>query len=103
MTGSYLGLHHKGPVHAQIMDDAIHVYKIVPFNLEKQTVNGYEGTCASHTSTEWVQCRTDKGGRRERHIFMFLIFPNTVMKQFLIKDEACACLCLSCQTCSEPQ
>lgn len=49
---SYLCLHHKGPVHAQIMDDAIHVYNIIPFNLENQTVNGYEGTCASNTGTE---------------------------------------------------
>ena len=52
VTLPYLCLHHKGSVHAQIMDDAIHVHSVFPFNLEDQTINGYEGACAPNPSTE---------------------------------------------------
>lgn len=51
-TVSDLCLHHERPVHAQIVHDAVHIHNIFPFNLEDQTVNGYEGTCAPNSSTE---------------------------------------------------
>lgn len=54
---SYLCLYHQWAVHSQIMDDAIHVYNILPLYLEYQTVNGYEGTRASDSSTEWTNNR----------------------------------------------
>lgn len=57
MAVAYLSLHHKGAMHAQIMDDAIHVNNIFPFNLENQTIDGYEGPCASDTGAVDTQCR----------------------------------------------
>lgn len=58
ITVPHLCLHHKGPVHAQIVYDAINVYNIFSLNLEDQAVYGYEGTCAPNTGTEFGQTDT---------------------------------------------
>lgn len=54
---SYLCLHHKRSVHAQIMNNAEHIHCIFSFNLENQSVYGYKGTCAPHTSTNHKEHR----------------------------------------------
>lgn len=86
VTVSYLCLHHQGPVHAQIMDDAIHIHNIFPFNLEDQTVDGYEGTCASDTSTD---TQTREKRKTEYHI-KFLVISETVTQS----KQKCVCLCV---------
>ena len=50
-------------MHAQVVDDAVHVHYVFPFDLEEQTVDGDEGACTSNTSTE---CRQRGREQRER-------------------------------------
>jgi len=51
-TFLYLSLDHKSPVHAHIINNSEDVHHAFSFNLENQLVNGNEGPCSSHTSTE---------------------------------------------------
>lgn len=68
MTVSYLCLHHEGPVHAQVVDDAVHVHYVFPLDLEEQTVDGDEGACTSNTGTECRQRRREQRQRERQNI-----------------------------------
>lgn len=63
LTEPYLCLHHECAMHAQIVDNAEHIHAVFPFNLEEETINGYEGTCSSDTGAE---CGHADGSQRRR-------------------------------------
>lgn len=45
-------------MHAQVVDYAVNVNDVFPFDLENQTIDGYEGPRASDTSTEGTGTQT---------------------------------------------
>lgn len=56
-----LCLNHEGPVHAQVVDGAVHVHHTLPLYLEDQPVDGYEGTGTTHTRTEGRETERERG------------------------------------------
>lgn len=80
MWCSYLRLHHKGPVHSQIMNNAVHIHNVFPFDLEDQAINGYEGACAPNSSTESkYQNRKAENDRR----WKVISYTSNQMKTFV--------------------
>lgn len=45
-------------MHAQVVDYAINVNDVFPFDLENQMVDGYEGPRASDASTDGTETQT---------------------------------------------
>lgn len=84
---SHLCLHHEGSMHSQIVNNAVYVYNIFPFDLVDQPIDGYEGACAPHASTV---------GRE--HIHLSWNSWNPQFKLYL-KGWVFACF----PTCSGPQ
>lgn len=93
---SYLCLHHQWAVHSQVMDNAIHVYNVLPLYLEYQTVNGYEGTRASDSSTEWTNNRQEPS---QIHVALCL----KQLWRHVIRGGRVVCVCVFWETCSEPR
>ena len=82
-------------MHAQVVDDAVHVHYVFPLDLEEQTVDGDEGACTSNTGTE---CRQRRREQRQRE-------TEYQMKQFRSdgKSVCSNCVLVFCRTCSGPQ
>lgn len=74
-------------MHAQVVDYAININEVFPFDLENQMVDGYEGPRAPDTSTDGTETQT-----------------FNILTTFKVKFKAYMCLCVRVQqTCSVPQ
>lgn len=66
---SYLCLHHEGSMHSQIVNNAVNIDNIFPFDLEDQPVDGYEGACAPHPSTVGKKQTEEREENIRLHLF----------------------------------
>lgn len=76
-------------MHAQVVDYAVNVNEVFPFDLENQTVDGYEGPRASDTSTDGTGTQT---------------FNISTKFTATFAVSACVCVCaadLQCTTVGE--
>lgn len=76
-------------MHAQVVDYAININEVFPFDLENQMVDGYEGPRAPDTSTDGTETQT-----------------FNILTTFKVKFKAYMCVCaraadLQCTTVGE--
>ena len=48
----HLCLHHEWPVHTHVIDDAKYIHHAFTLNLEDNAIDGNEGSCPIHSTTE---------------------------------------------------